>query len=132
MKFSSFWVSGAQLPLNWLYRKGTLLRLLLFPQLVGARVRIFPTSNYTSCGEVAEFYVQYIAAGYALVVDGLESSIFAWRTSQSNRAQASHLVRSIYPDGYFVYPQIPGGDGFYVLVESEGDVTVSVESAAID
>ena len=100
--------------------------------VVGARVRIFPTSDYTSCGEVAEFYVQYIAAGYALVIDGLESSIFAWSTSQSNRAQASHLVRSIYPDGYFIYPQIPGGDGFYVLVESEGDVTISVESAAIE
>lgn len=100
--------------------------------VLGARVRVFPMSNYTSCGEVAEFYVQYIKEGYSLVVDGVEGALFAWHLNEWNWAQASHLVRSIYADGYFVYPTIAGGDGFYVVVESQGAVGVSVESAAIE
>lgn len=100
--------------------------------VVGARVRVFPLSNYTSCGEVAEFYVQYIAKNYALVIDAIDGQMFAWTGSESNWAQASHLVRSIYADGYFEYPTVGGDDGFYVLVESQGDVGISVESAVIE
>lgn len=100
--------------------------------VLGARVRVFPMSNYTPCGEVAEFYVQYVKENYALVVDGIEGALFAWRLNEGNWAQASHLVRSIYPDGYFVQPVIGGGDGFYVVVESQGDINISVESAAIE
>lgn len=98
----------------------------------GARVRIFPQSDYTSCGEVAEFYVQWISAGYNITIDGVEGEIFAWHLNRWNWAQGSHLVRSIYANGYFQYPSVRGGDGYYVLVESEGYVGISVESAVIE
>ena len=100
--------------------------------VTGARVRVFPTSDYSSCGEVAEFYVQYIKEGYSLTVDGIAGSVFAWHVGEWNWAQASHLIRSVYADGYFTYPVIDGSDGFYVVVESQGAVTVTVESAAIE
>lgn len=98
----------------------------------GARVRIFPQSDYTSCGEVAEFYVQWITGGYNITIDGIEGEIFAWHLNRWNWAQASHLVRSIYSNGYFQHPAVQGGDGYYVLVESEGYVGVSLESAVIE
>lgn len=98
----------------------------------GARVRVFHQSDYTSCGEVAEFYVQWISGGFSLVVDGIEGEVFAWEDTPSDVYQGSHLVRSIYADGFFKYPSVDGGDSFYVLVESEGEVGVSIESAVIE
>lgn len=98
----------------------------------GARVRVFPMTDYTSCGEVAEFYIRYLKDGYSFVVDGIHDDLFAWTGNPDNWAQASHLIRSIYSNSYFDQPLVPGGAGFYVVVESQGKVSVSLESAVIE
>lgn len=123
-------VSGASEP--WVRRSVRVSLRADAGDVSSARVRFFPLSDYTDCGEVGEFYVRYVQDGWNLVIDGVENNIFAWSGDESNVAQASHLIRSMYANAAFSYPTLPTGEGFYMTVESNGSVEVSVESAVVE